>query len=106
VPRPGGERAGHANAELDGHEQAHEGVHVRVLEAALAMLSAQLAIANERAESADRRAGRADERIDQLLTELVDARAAERISADAAAALRHELDLLRAIRPWWRRWFR
>ena len=37
------------------------------------------------------------------ITVLSEALAAERISADAAAALRH--DLLRA-RPWWRRWFK
>jgi len=43
-------------------------------------------------------------RVDQLLTDLADACAAERISADAAAALRHQLDLLLARRPWWRRW--
>jgi hypothetical protein len=45
-------------------------------------------------------------RVDELRTALADAVAAERISAESAAALRHQLDLLRARRPWWRRWFR
>jgi hypothetical protein len=46
-----------------------------------------------------------EQRIDELLTDLADARAAERISADAATALRHELDLRRVRPGWWRRWF-
>src|SRR5215469_9818668 len=45
-------------------------------------------------------------RVDQLLTDLADAGAAERISADAAAAFRHQLVFLLARRPWWRGWFR
>jgi hypothetical protein len=65
--------------------------HAQVFETAITALSIPLAA--ERA------------RVDQLLTDLADARAAERISADAAAALRHELELLRA-RPWWRRRFK
>jgi hypothetical protein len=49
---------------------------------------------------------RAEQQIEQLRTELADTRGAERISSDAAAALRHQLDLLLARRPWRRRWLR
>jgi hypothetical protein len=66
--------------------------------AAITALREQLAAVN--ATLAAERA-----RVDDLLADLADARSAERISADAAAALRHEIELLRA-RPWWRRWFR
>ena len=40
----------------------------------------------------------------RLVTDLADARAAAQINA-TAAALRHELDTLRARYPWRRRWF-
>jgi hypothetical protein len=100
-----GERAGHEIAEPDGHERAHNEAHVRALAQAIEALREQLAIANQRNDelTEEHRCDAKERR--QLLTALADARAAERISADSAAALRHELDLLRA-RPWWRRWLR
>jgi hypothetical protein len=67
--------------------------------AAITALSDALATERERVI-------RAEQQIDRLRTDLADALAAERISSDAAAALHHQLDLLRAGRPWWRRWFR
>jgi hypothetical protein len=80
--------------------------------AAFALLARQLEREQDRADRAERlleverqRVEAGHQRITDLLTELADARGAERISADSAAALRHELDMLRA-RPWWRRWFR
>jgi hypothetical protein len=77
----------------------------RVFEMAIAALREQLSTANRRIdELIEERRLDAEERR-QMRTELADARAAERISAESAAALRHELDLLRA-RPWWRRWLR
>jgi len=101
-------------------------IAIQTLSQAVEMLREDVAIANnslvaerERVERSQRqlefahsiliterqRADRADVRVDQLLADLSDARSAERISAASAAALRHELDLLRA-RPWWRRWWR
>jgi hypothetical protein len=59
------------------------------------------ALASER-----QRVIRGEQEIAELRGELADARGAERISSDATAALRHQLDLLLARRPWWRRWFR
>ena len=101
-------------------------IAIQTLSQAVEMLREDVAIANnslvaerERVERSERqlefahsmliterqRADRADVRVDQLLADLSDARSAERISADSAAALRQQLVLLRA-RPWWRRWFR
>jgi len=65
----------------------------------------QLEFAHSMLITERQRADRADVRVDQLLADLSDARSAERISADSAAALRQQLDLLRA-RPWRRRWLR
>ena len=45
-------------------------------------------------------------RIDGLYTDLADAGTAAMISGADAAALRTQLELLTARRPWWRRWFR
>jgi hypothetical protein len=53
-------------------------------------------------EQLDRERARAD----RAESALADAVAAERIAAGAATGLRHQLDILRARRPWWRRWFR
>jgi hypothetical protein len=79
---------------------------------AFALLARQLEREQDRADRAERlleverqRVEAGHQRIDELQTALADARAAERISADSAAALRHERDLLRN-RPWWRRWLR
>jgi hypothetical protein len=80
---------------LDRHTGA---ANSSAVSAAIAALREQLAAVN--VTLAAERA-----RVDQLLVDLADARSAERISADAAAALRHEIELLRT-RPWWRRWFR
>jgi hypothetical protein len=76
--------------------------------AAVAVLREQLAVANRRIDelNEERRADAEERRrLVVLLTDLTDARAAAQISAATAAALRHELDTLRARRPWWRRWF-
>jgi len=88
---------GRMTGQPDGHDRANEEL-VRVFDRAVCALQQQL--------------DRADQQIDglhadlaSLRVELSDARAAERISADSAAALRHELEMLR-VRPWWRRWFR
>jgi hypothetical protein len=98
-------------SEPNGEDQART-PNSSAISSAIEALREQLSIANRRIDELieDRRRdaearGAERIRIDRLLTELADARAAERISADSAAALRHELDLLRA-RPWWRRWFR
>lgn len=61
-------------------------------------LTAQLERERERIDRAERK-------IDKLEVALADARAAEQIAADEAAALRAQIDLQRA-RPWWRRWSR
>ena len=85
----------------DGANSADQGdqANVQAFCAAITALSDALAAERERVI-------RAEQQIGQLRSDLADARAAERISSDAAAALRHQLDLLRARRPWWRRWFR
>jgi len=95
VPRPSGERAGHAPTGPDGREQAHERGLVQALDA----LRQQLEIANRQTE-----AERA--RVDQLLIDLADARTAAMITGCEAAALRSRLELMTERRPWWRRWFR
>ena len=95
VPRPSGERAGHAPTGPDGREQAHERGLVQALDA----LRQQLEIANRQTE-----AERA--RVDQLLIDLADARTAAMITGCEAAALRSRLTLLTERRPWWRRWLR
>ena len=84
-----------------------------MIEQVINMLQTQLDLANERWTHADdalaverERVIRAERQIDELRSALADARAAERISSDAAAALRHRLELLSARRPWWWRWFR
>jgi vacuolar-type H+-ATPase subunit E/Vma4 len=83
---------------LNGVDRANDRVYVEALCAAVAALGDALAAERERV-------ARAEQRIDQLFAELTDARAAERISAESAAGLRHQLDLLRARQPWWRRRF-
>jgi hypothetical protein len=83
---------------LNGADRANNDQVHEALCAAVAAFSDALAAERERVE-------RAEQRIDQLFAELTDARAAERISAESAAGLRHQLDLLRARRPWWRSWF-
>lgn len=82
---------------LNGADRANDQVHVGALCSAVAALSEALAAERERV-------ARAEQQIDQLFAELADARAAERISAESAAGLRHQLDTLRARRPRWRRW--
>jgi hypothetical protein len=84
---------------LYGADRVSDQVHVEALCAAVASLGDALAAERERV-------ARVEQRIDGLFAELTDARAAERISAESAAGLRHQLDLLRARRPWWRRWLR
>ena len=83
---------------LNGADRANDQAHMGALSAAVAALSEALTGERERVV-------RAEQRIEQLFAELTDARAAERISAEAAVGLRHQLDLLRARRRWWRRWF-
>jgi len=95
------------------------------------LLREQLGIANDRAERAERHIKeletslaeerqRAEHRIDELqallaeerrkidglYTDLADARTAAVISGADAAALRTQLEIATARRPWWRRWFR
>ena len=101
VPRPSGERAGHATAAPDGCERAHDGTHVQGLVQVFEALRQQLEIANR--QTAAERA-----RVDQLLVDLADARTAAMITGCEAAALRAQLALLtdQRHRSWWRRWFR
>jgi hypothetical protein len=84
---------------LNGADRANNDQVHEALCAAVAAFSDALAAERERVS-------RGEQRIEQLFAELTDARAAERISAESAAGLRHQLDLIRARRPWWRRWFR
>jgi hypothetical protein len=72
---------------------------------AVEVLGAQLEHERDRANRSEHRVDELQRRIDDLYTALADARAAERISSEAAVALRHQLDLLRVRRRWWRRWF-
>ena len=77
--------------------------------AAVAVLREQLAVANRRIDDLNEERQRDTEerrRLMALLSELADARAAAEISRNLAAGLQRELELLRSIRPWWRRWFR
>ena len=77
--------------------------------AAVAVLREQLAVANRRIDDLNEERQRdADERrrLLALLSDLADARAAAEISRNLAAGLQRELEILRNIRPWWRRWFR
>ena len=68
VPRSGGERAGHAIADPNGDERAHEGAHVRVLEAAqafaqgIALLGEQLARANHQIDVLEAQLAEASEK--------------------------------------------
>ena len=84
---------------LNATKRANDQAHMEALSAAVGVLSDALVAERERVT-------RAEQRIEQLFGELADARAAERISAECAVGLRHQLDLLWARRPWWRRWFR
>ena len=79
-----------------------ERVNEHPLEQAIAALSK--ALAGERARVDRLLAELADARA--AVRDLVDARAAAEISRNLAASLQRELDSLRARRPWWRRWFR
>jgi chromosome segregation ATPase len=73
---------------------------------AVEVLDAQLEHERDRANRSERRVDELQRRVDGLHTELADARTAAMISGSEAAALRHQLDLLRVRRRWWRRWFR
>ena len=88
---------GQVTAQPDGRDQVESEI-VQAFDRAVTALQQQLDRAGHQIDVLQ-----AD--LAHLRVELADARAAERISADSAAALRHELDLLRA-RPWWRRWLR
>jgi hypothetical protein len=96
---------GNADGDRTGHDERDTSA------AAFTLLARQLEREQGRADRAERllederrRVEAGHQRIDELQTALADAVAAERIAAGEAAALRHELDFLRA-RPWWRRWF-
>jgi hypothetical protein len=82
--------------------------NIEALCAAVTALSATVAAERERAACAEQRfdelSAHAEQRFEELFAALTDARAAERIAAESAAGLRHQLELLRARRPWWR-WF-
>lgn len=96
-------RAMHTGApmsgEANGHDQANDEQAVaEAWSAAVMALSAALAAERDRVACAE-------QRIEELFAALADARAAERIAADSAAGLRHQLELLQARRAWWRRWF-
>jgi hypothetical protein len=80
---------------------------VEALCAAVTALSATVAAERERAACAEQRfdelSAHAEQRFEELFAALTDARAAERIAAESAAGLRHQLELLQARRWWWRR---
>jgi hypothetical protein len=94
----------------NGHDAANEQGYVEALCAAITALSATVTAERDRATCAEQRfealSAHAEQRFEELLAALADARAAERIAADSAAGLRHQLDLLHARRTWWRRLFR
>jgi hypothetical protein len=107
--------AAHMFDATNGQDQANS--------AAVAVLREQLAVANRRIDELTEERQAASRRIDDLneerrgdaeerrrlltlVTDLADARAAAEINRNLAAGLQRELELLRAVRPWWRRWLR
>ena len=92
------ERTGYVTIRDQTEPNGQDQENVQAFRAAITALSEALAAERERSIRAERQT-------EQLLSDLADARTAERISSDAAAALRNQLDLLRARRPWWQRWF-
>jgi hypothetical protein len=96
-------------AQILGATNGQEEANSAAVNTAVAVLREQLVVANRRIDELNEERQRDAEerrRLVTLLSELADARAAAEISRNLAAGLQRELELLRGIRPWWRRWFR
>jgi len=78
-------------------------IGIQTLSQAVEMLRQDVERERDRAE---RQAEEGRKRVDELLSDLADARAAAMISGADAAALRTQLALLTERRPRWWRWFR
>ena len=108
-PLPASERVEPAPAQILGATNGQEEANSSAVSAAVAVLREQLAVANRRIDDLNEERQRDAEerrRLVALLSDLADARAAAEISRNLAAGLQRELELLRSIRPWWRRWLR
>jgi hypothetical protein len=106
---PDGRPSGAIRGDQPGDPSGDRVGEIAVLRERIADKDAVIADLQHRLDVADRRLDEAAEErrlVNRLQTDLADARAAAMISGSEAAALRHQLDLLRARRPWWRRWLR